>query len=161
MRQFLINMENKITSFKLNRILSNCIDALVIFVLFWACFIFPFLNFIGDLVAGIFNTSYLIGMIITGTAGISLGVLYLFISPILLKNSTCGLKINGLKFENVDKSPISKSKLLLRSFFSVISIIFTAGLAIFAEILTICISESGREFFDYFTGIRVVSIYES
>lgn len=149
--------EEKILKFKINRILSNSIDALVVFVLFWACFIFPFLNFLTDILAGAFNVTYFTVMIVAAVGGLSLGIIYLFVSPILLGNATCGLKINGLRFENVDKTPVKKRQLLWRAFFGVSLVVFSFGLSVVAEIVSIIISEHGREFYDYFTGLRVVT----
>lgn len=149
--------EEKILKFKINRILANSIDALVVFVLFWACFVFPFINFLNDALTGSFNATYFTVMIIAAAGGLSLGIIYLFVSPIILSNATCGLKINGLRFENVDKTPIRERQLLWRAFFSVILVVFSCGLSVFAEIFSVILSEQGREFYDYFTGVRVVN----
>ena len=149
--------EERIFKFKINRILANNIDALVVFVLFWAAFIFPFLNFLTDSLAGGFNTSYLLFMIVAGIGGLGLGFLYLFISPVLLSGATCGLKINNLRFENVDKTRIRKSQLLIRSFLLVFAMVLSCGLSLIAEIISIACSEQGKDFFDFFTGVKVVA----
>ncbi|MCR5505696.1 MAG: RDD family protein [Bacilli bacterium] len=145
---------------KANKILAALIDGLIMFILFWAIFLFPMIAFIDNFKTGtltvnsylLFFGAYAVGMLLTA--------IYLFMMTLIFKNATFGMKVAGIAFIQNDGNIPAKSRLFSRSFIFVLSEIFTLGLVLITDLLTIILSETGRDFHDAYSGLKVENVYD-
>ena len=81
--------------------------------------------------------------------------LYLFIFSLVFPCSTLGMKIFFLRFVKDDKSVLKRRILAKRYFILVLLFIFTLGLSLLSDIISIVLSEKGRTFSDQYFGLEV------
>ena len=145
---------------KVNKILAALIDGLIMFILFWAIFIFPMIAIIEDytkhtLTANsyfLFFGAYVVGML--------MDAIYLFMTMLIFKNATFGMKIANIQFVQNDGEIPAKTRLFLRSFVFILTEVFTLGLILVTDFLTVLLSDSGRSFHDAYSGLKVENAYD-
>ena len=145
---------------KANKILAALIDGLIMFILFWAIFIFPMINFIEDFIRHslslqsylLFFGAYAVGMLMTA--------IYLFMMMLIFKNATLGMRIAGIMFIQNDGEIPAKHRLFLRSFIFALAEVFTLGIVLLTDFITILLSDSGRDFHDAYSGLKVENVYD-
>ena len=155
----LFDMED-LLKLKVNKILAALIDGLIMFILFWAIFIFPMIAFIEDYLNKtmsvnsylLFFGAYAVGMFMTA--------LYLFMTMLIFKNATLGMKIAGIAFIQNDGETPAKTRLFLRSFVFVLTEVFTLGIVLVTDFLTVLLSDNGRDFHDAYSGLKVENVYD-
>ena len=145
---------------KLNRILAALIDGLIILLITWGSMAYPFV----ELIKGISNNAVTVGsinfLIITFFVGMLFSILYLFISSLIFKNATLGMKICHIAFTNYDGKNPSKTALFYRSSMIIFCFILSLGLVVVSNFVTVLHNEFGRNFHDVFLKMKVVSSYD-
>ena len=143
--------------YKVNRILANMIDALIMFILTVAICIAPSIVFIKDMMNGHFVSNDLVWLILSFVASILVWIIYLTLTCLLFKNATLGMRIMKLAFVNSSGGDISFARLFFRELTCIICFIFSLGFtAIFDPISLIC-STNCRNFYDVFSSTKVVN----
>lgn len=154
----IINMED-LKKLKVNKILAALIDGLIMFILFWAIFIFPMISFIQDYFAKTLTSNSFLLLFGAYGVGMVMTALYLFVTELIFKNATLGMRIAGIAFIQNDGSTPSKTRLFLRAFIFVLSEVLTLGLILVTDFLTVILSDSGRDFHDAYSGLKVENVY--
>lgn len=155
----LFAMDN-IEKLKVYRILAAMIDGLFMFIIFWAIFIFPLIDTINSVSKGTFSfqtTFFLIAFFILGAM---LDVFYLFITSIAFKGATLGMKMNGLTFVKYDGNIPSSPTLFINALSIVIIVIFSFGLSVIVDLLSLINNKMARSFHDIFLGMKMVNTYD-
>lgn len=155
----LFAMDN-IEKLKVYRILAAMIDGLFMFIIFWAIFIFPLIDTINSVSNGTFSfqtTFFLTSFFILGAM---LDVFYLFITSIAFKGATLGMKMNGLSFVKYDGTIPSSLTLFINALSIVIIVVFSFGLSVIVDLLSLINNKMARSFHDIFLGMKMVNTYD-
>lgn len=143
-------------NFKFNRILSYLIDGLVMFILMAAIVVAPAIIFIRDLINDSFNTNEFLWLAFSIFASFCVWIIYLVVSEIIFKNATLGMRLNHLTFRRINDLEMSINTLIFRATFFVITVVFTCGLSVIFDILSMIITENGKTFHDVYSYVKVV-----
>lgn len=148
------------TKLKINRILAALSDGLIMFVIFWAIFIFPLIDLLNALKAGTNNSNHI--LILTGAllGGMLFDILYLFISSVALKGSSLGMKLFGITYVKYDGTTPKAYELFFHSLALVIALISTLGIFAFVDLLSLLFNKMGKSFHDIFFSMKMVNIYD-
>ena len=152
---------DELKKLKANKILAALIDGLIMFILFWAVFIFPMISFIEDFLRKTLTTESFLLFFGAYAVGMLMTAIYLFMTSLIFKNATLGMRIASIAFSQNDGSIPSKTRLFLRSFIIIISETLTLGLVLVTDFLTILFSDSGRDFHDAYSGLKVDNCYDN
>lgn len=147
-------------NFKLNRILAALIDGLVILLIATAASIYPFIEMMQHYKQGSLNASVISIFIITAAAGLLLGIVYLFVTFVIFKNASLGMRITHLAFVTYDGKKPSKATLLNRSALVMVTFLLSLGLVVLANFVSVLCNDSGRNFYDIFAKIKMVNSYD-
>ena len=145
---------------KANKILAALIDGLIMFILFWAIFIFPMIAFIEDYMKHTLTGNSCLLFFGAYGVGMVMDAIYLFLTALIFKNATFGMRMAGIIFIQNDGENPSKPRLFLRSFMFVLTEVFTLGLILLTDFITVLISDSGRSFHDAYAGLKVENAYD-
>ena len=148
------------TNFKLNRILSALIDGLFIFIILILISIFPFVELVMEINKDSLSVGTISWLVISIFAGFLLGIVYLFVTYLIFKNATLGMKIAHLTFVKYDGNNPTKRVLFIRSLLVILGFIFSLGFICIADLIAVINNEFGRNFHDVFLGLKMVSQYD-
>ena len=148
-------------SFKFNRILVYLIDGLVMFILMAMICVAPAIIFFRDLINGSFNVGELLWLSFSIFGSFCVWILYLFLTSLIFKGATLGMKINNLVFKRVNDTPLSFRSLLFRETLLVVSIVFSLGFSVIFDVISVICTKNGRTFHDVYSLMKVVSSRES
>ena len=149
-------MEN-LSQLKFNRVLAALVDGLIMFFIFAAINIAPAILYIRDAMNGNYVNNDLWWLLFSIFASFGVMILYLFLSCLLLKNATIGMKMNNLVFVRNNGFEMSFSALLIREFVVVISLIFTLGASLIFDLFSLAFNKDGKNFYDILTMTKVVN----
>lgn len=155
----LFAMDN-IEKLKVYRILAAMIDGLFMFIIFWAIFIFPLIDTINSVSKGTFSFQTTFFLIVFFILGAMLDVFYLFITSIAFKGATLGMKMNGLTFVKYDGNIPSSPTLFINALSLVIIVVFSFGLSVIVDLLSLINNKMARSFHDIFLGMKMVNTYD-
>ena len=155
----LFAMDN-IEKLKVYRILAAMIDGLFTFIIFWAIFIFPLIDTINSVSNGTFSFQTTFFLIVFFILGAMLDVFYLFITSIAFKGATLGMKMNGLTFVKYDGNIPSSPTLFINALSLGIIVIFSFGLSVIVDLLSLINNKMARSFHDIFLGMKMVNTYD-
>lgn len=147
-------------NFKLNRILAALIDGLIILVISAGVSVYPFIEMINHFKQGSLNPSVISVFIFTVVAGLLLGIVYLFITFVIFKNASLGMRITHLAFVTYDGKKPSKATLLNRSALVIITFLLSFGVVVLANFVSVLCNDYGRNFYDIFAKIKMVNVYD-
>ena len=156
----LINAMQEKMNFKLNRILSALIDGLFIFIILILISIFPFVELVMEINKDSLSVGTISWLVISIFAGFLLGIVYLFVTYLIFKNATLGMKITHLTFVKYDGNNPAKRVLFIRSLLVILGFIFSLGFICIADLIAVINNEFGRNFHDVFLGLKMVSQYD-
>lgn len=141
---------------KLFRILSAIFDSAFIYLIFFLYLLFPVNKMIDEYsVNNIISVDSIIILLCFIALGCITTFLYFFIFSLIFPCSTLGMKIFFLRFVKDDKSVLKRRILAKRYFILVLLFIFTLGLSLLSDIISIVLSEKGRTFSDQYFGLEV------
>ncbi len=147
-------------NFKLNRILSALIDGLFIFIIIVAVSIFPLVELIIEINKDSLSVGSVNLLIISIIVGFLLGIVYLFVTFVIFKNATLGMKITHLAFVKYDGNNPTKLALLGRFAISTLCFVLSCGICLLANLIAVLNNEFGRNFYDVFSGLKMVNQYD-
>ena len=78
------------------------------------------------------------------------------VSEIIFKNATLGMRLNHLTFRRINDLEMPINTLIFRATFFVITVVFTCGLSVIFDILSMIITENGKTFHDVYSYVKVV-----
>ena len=148
------------TSFKLNRIYASLIDGLIMLIIFAGVCIAPALRFFSPLMDNKFISSDLMWLIFSIFGSFCIWVLYLFLSSVIFKKATLGMKIAKLAFAQSGDGEVTYRGILFRELTVVISLVFSLGFAAIFNPISIIFNEKGKSFYDILSRIKVVNADE-
>ena len=145
---------------KLNRILAALIDGLILFVLFFAVFTYPLIDFILRITEGSYSPENIVFLSLFAIGGFALGILYLFVSSLIFKGATIGMKITHLVYVTTDGTSPRAATLFNRSSLLIISLVLSFGLVAIIDLICILLNDWGKDFHDIYSNLKVVSDYD-
>ena len=152
-------MDN-IEKLKVYRILAAMIDGLVMFIIFWAVFIFPLIDTINAISKGTYSFQTSLFLITFFFLGALLDVFYLFLTSMAFKGATLGMKMNGLTYVKYDGNTPNSPSLFINALSIVIIVIFSLGLSVIVDFISLVHNKMARSFHDIFLGMKMVNTYE-
>ena len=141
---------------KINRIFASLIDGLIMFIIFALINVAPMINCIKDAMDGVMITADYLWLGFTIFASFAVWIIYLFLSSLILKNATVGMKINGLVFVKNNGLQMSGVSILLREATVVLSIVLSLGFTIVFDPISLIFNDEGKNFYDILTSTKVV-----
>lgn len=137
------------------RLLSGLFDLAIIYIISFFVLSSTIINLSLDLINNGFLSSQTINNILI-MVPITLAIifLYLFIPSVIFKGTTLGEKIFLLDCKNVTGENVTVSTITLRVLCMEFFFIFTLGLSLISDIITIVISKSSRTVVD-----KIIRIY--
>ena len=148
-------------SYKFNRILTYLIDGLVMFVLLAMICVAPSIIFFRDLMNGSFNTGELLWLLFSVFGSFCVWILYLFLTSIIFKGATLGMKISRLTFRRINGERVNFRSLLFRETTVVICIVLSLGFSVIFDVISVICTKKGLTFHDVYSFMRVYSSYDS
>ena len=145
--------------FKANRIIAALIDGLLIFLLFATFFTYPFVELLLEINDGGVSDNTKVLLVLTAIAGMGADIFYLFITSVIFKGATLGMKILHLTFSKNDGTTPKKVFFFIRATVIVLSIVFSFGLSIIVDLVCLLLNEQGKNFHDIYSNMKVVVDY--
>ena len=147
-------------NFKLNRILAALVDSLIIFIIISLTSVFSLAEFIIEVNKDAITIETTIFLVLSVIAGFLLAIVYLFVTFVIFKNATLGMKMMHLTYIKYDGTIPSKLTFLGHSSLAVLSFIFSLGLTTLANLVAVLNNENGRNFHDVCSGLKMVNQYD-
>ena len=147
-------------NFKFNRFLASLIDGLIMFIIFMGINITPTIVLIKDAMEGHYLINDAIWLAFSIFATFCVWIIYLFVSVLVLKNATIGMRITRLVFVRTNGNNLTVRCLLFRQTSVVLCIIFSLGFSLIFDPISLICSENGKNFYDIFSSTKVVSTYD-
>ena len=142
---------------KLFRILSAIFDSAFIYFIFFLLLIFPLNSIVGEYqISGTISLTNILILVLFIFLGLILSCAYYFLFALVFKGSSIGMKIFYLKLVRDDNLEAKKRQLLLRFSFMLIIFIFTLGLSLISDIISIVLTNDGRTFCDQLVNLKMV-----
>ena len=151
----------EVAKLKFNRILASLIDGLVMFILMVAICIFPAINVIRDINEQVLVVSDLLWLLFSFFASFAVCILYLFLSSLIFRGATFGMRINRLVFVKSNDTSLRYYNLLFRHFVNILCIVFSLGFSVIFDAISMICTEKGRNFYDILTSMKVVNINDA
>ena len=145
--------------FKLNRIIAALVDGLIVFLAFAAFFTYPFIELLLEIKNGGVSQSTIVLLSLCSVAGLGGGIFYLFITSLVFKGATLGMKIMHLSFVRNDGSMPRIITLFNRATLTLLTIVLSLGLSIIADLVCLLLNEQGKNFHDIYSNLKVVTDY--
>lgn len=145
-------------NFKFNRILASLIDGFIMLLLLIAVCTVPTISLIRDIIkeASVVSDALWLGFSLFGTY--CLWILYLFLSALVFRNATLGMRINHLVFKKTNGNNMTARTLLFRETAVVFCIVFSFGFTLIFDPISVICSENGKNFYDIFSSTKVVDV---
>ena len=143
--------------FKLNRILASLIDGFVMFIILSAVCVIPAIRLIQDVVDNSFLASDLLWLLFSIFGAHCIWILYLFLTSVIFKGATLGMRITHLYFVRTNGTKLTYSNILLRETAVVLSLAFSLGFTLIFDPISLMCSENGKNFYDILASTKVVS----
>ena len=153
---FIINDMKDFNQLKINRIFASLIDGLIMFIIFALINVAPIINVTKNAMSGVFVAADAAWLGFTIFASFAVWLIYLFVSALILKNATVGMKINNLVFVRNNGLNMTGVSILLREAAVVLSIILSLGLSIVFDPVSLICNDEGKNFYDILTSTKVV-----
>ena len=145
--------------FKLNRIIAALVDGLVVFLAFAMFFTYPFIELLLEINGGGATKETIVLLSLCSIAALGADIFYLFITSIIFKGATLGMKLVHLTFSRNDGTTPRVVTLFNRAAITMLSIIFSLGLTIIADLFCLLLNEQGKNFHDIYSNMKVVTDY--
>ena len=143
--------------FKANRFLASLIDGFFMFlILAFVCF-GPSLTFFKEISEGKFISGTIFWFVFSIVGSFLIWILYLSIPSLFGRKGTLGMKIARLSFATLKDGGVKFSDVMFRELTVVICLVFSLGLALFSDSISIACSKEGKSFYDIFSSIKVVA----
>lgn len=142
---------------KLFRMLAAIFDSAFVYLLFFLCLLLPIKNIVDE-----YNATNLISLnnIIILLCFVLLGCLftlaYFVIFSLVFKGPTLGMKMFYIKPIKENNSFIKAREYIFRYGLMIILIIFTFGLSLISDIISIVLNKNSKTFLDQFLNWNVV-----
>lgn len=141
---------------KINRIFASLIDGLIMFIIFALINVAPIINVSKNAMSGVFVAADLGWLIFTIFASFAVWLIYLFVSSLILKNATIGMRINNLVFVRNNGLQMSGVSILIREAVMVLSIVLSLGFTLIIDPISLICNDEGKNFYDILTSTKVV-----
>ena len=148
-------------TFKLNRILASLIDGLVMLILLVLICIAPAINLISKFQNNNFVTGDILWLVFSLIGTVLVWILYLSLTSLIFKNATLGMKIMHLAFTRTNGAELTFLNLFSREAILIICLVFSLGLTLILDPISLLCSEHGKNFYDIFSSTKVVSLYDA
>ena len=148
------------SNFKLNRVLASLVDGLIMFLITAGICIAPAIIFFKGAMNNNFIIADLLWLIFSIFGSFAVWILYLFMSALLLKGSTLGMKIYKLCFVKTNSTDLRAVNIFFREATLVICIVLSFGFSVVFDFLSMLCNDSGKNFYDIFSSTKVVTIDE-
>ena len=153
---FIIDDMKDFNQLKINRIFASLIDGLIMFIIFALINVAPIINVSKNAIAGVFVVADIGWLIFTIFASFAVWLIYLFVSSLILKNATIGMRINNLVFVRNNGLQMSGVSILIREALMVLSIVLSLGLTLIIDPISLICNDEGKNFYDILTSTKVV-----
>jgi len=148
------------SNFKLNRVLASLVDGLIMFLITAGICTAPAIIFFKGLINNNFIIADLFWLLFSIFGSFAVWILYLFISALLFKGSTLGMKFYRLTFIRTNGTELRAMNIFFREATMVICIILSLGFSVIFDFLSMLCNDSGKNFYDIFSSTKVVTIDE-
>lgn len=145
--------------FKLNRIIAALVDGLLVFLAFAAFFTYPFIELLLEINGGGVSQGTIVLLSLCSIAGLGAGIFYLFITSLIFKGATLGMKMLHLSFSRNDGSIPRAVTMFIRTTLTMLTVVLSLGLSIIADLVCLLLNEQGKNFHDIFSNMKVVTDY--
>ena len=145
--------------FKLNRIIAALVDGLVVFLAFAAFFTYPFIEFLLEINGSGVTEPTIVLLSLCAVVGLGAGIFYLFITSLIFKGATLGMKIVHLTFSRNDGTTPRIIALFARAALTMLTVVLSLGVSIIVDLVCLLLNEQGKNFHDIFSNVKVVSDY--
>ena len=142
---------------KFNRILSAAIDGLMMFILFAAITVYPTIVLVRDLLNDSFLLKDTLWLGFSIFASFMVWILYLFVSSLIFRNATLGMRINKLVFVKSNGGDMNFRVLLFRETAVVVCYVLSLGFSPIFDAISMFCSKNSKNFYDIFSLTKVVS----
>ena len=144
-------------NFKFNRILASLIDGFVMLIILLGVCVAPTISLIKDILkeASLVSDIFWLAFSLFGTY--CLWILYLFLSSLIFRNATLGMRISHLMFQKTNGNNMTIRTLLFREATVVFCIVFSLGFSLIFDPISLICSENGKNFYDIFSSTKVVN----
>ena len=142
---------------RFNRILAAAIDGLVMFILFAAIVVYPTIVLVRDLMNDSFMLKDALWLGFSVFASFCVWILYLFVSALIFRNATLGMRINKLVFMKSNGGEMNFRVLLFRETAVVVCYVLSLGFMPIFDAISLFCSKNAKNFYDIFSLTKVVS----
>ena len=142
---------------RFNRILAAAIDGLVMFILFAAIVVYPTIVLVRDLMNDSFVLKDALWLGFSIFASFCVWILYLFVSALIFRNATLGMRINKLVFTKSNGGEMNFRVLLFRETAVVVCYVLSLGFMPIFDAISLFCSKNAKNFYDIFSLTKVVS----
>lgn len=142
---------------RFNRILAAAIDGLVMFILFAAIVVYPTIVLVRDLMNDSFVLKDALWLGFSIFASFCVWILYLFVSALIFRNATLGMRINKLVFAKSNGGEMNFRVLLFRETAVVVCYVLSLGFMPIFDAISLFCSKNAKNFYDIFSLTKVVS----
>ena len=142
---------------RFNRILAAAIDGLVMFILFAAIVVYPTIVLVRDLMNDSFVLKDALWLGFSIFASFCVWILYLFVSALIFRNATFGMRINKLVFAKSNGGEMNFRVLLFRETAVVVCYVLSLGFMPIFDAISLFCSKNAKNFYDIFSLTKVVS----
>ena len=141
---------------KINRFFASLIDGLIMFIIFALINVAPIINCVKDAMDGAFIIADFAWLGFTIFAAFVVWFIYLFLSAIILRNATVGMKINNLVFTRNNGLQMTGISIMVREAVVVMSIVLSLGFTLVFDPISLACNDEGKNFYDILTSTKVV-----
>lgn len=142
---------------RFNRILAAAIDGLVMFILFATIVVYPTIVLVRDLMNDSFVLKDALWLGFSIFASFCVWILYLFVSALIFRNATLGMRINKLVFAKSNGGEMNFRVLLFRETAVVVCYVLSLGFMPIFDAISLFCSKNAKNFYDIFSLTKVVS----
>ena len=142
---------------RFNRILAAAIDGLVMFILFATIVVYPTIVLVRDLMNDSFVLKDALWLGFSIFASFCVWILYLFVSALIFRNATLGMRINKLVFAKSNGGEMNFRVLLFRETAVVVCYVLSLGFMPIFDTISLFCGKNAKNFYDIFSLTKVVS----
>ena len=144
--------------FKFSRILASMIDGFFMLVIFLGICAAPTIVLIKDIQSGNSLLNDILWLSFSAFGSFCVWIVYLFGTALIFRGATLGMKTQRLVYTRTNGNPMSYRSILFRETMTVLCIVFSLGFTLLFDPISLICSENGKNFYDIFFSLKVVSV---
>ena len=144
--------------FKFSRILAALVDGFIMLVILLGICTAPTIALIKDIMNNSQIRNDVLWLSFSVFGSFCVWILYLFGTSLIFRGATFGMRTQRLVFVRTNGNDMSYRSILFRETMMVLCIIFSLGFTIIFDPISLICSENGKNFYDIFFSLQVVSV---